>query len=73
MAMEQICSKAEGRFMAKSRNSVDMTQGSIERLLIMFALPLLLGQIFQQLYNAVDGVVVCPLFRFASYRSPSLW
>ena len=44
--------------MAKSRNSVDMTQGSIERLLIMFALPLLLGQIFQQLYNAVDGVVV---------------
>ena len=35
-----------------------MTQGSIERLLIMFALPLLLGQIFQQLYNAVDGVVV---------------
>ena len=44
--------------MARNKSSVDMTQGSIERLLIMFALPLLLGQIFQQLYNAVDGVVV---------------
>ncbi len=44
--------------MARDKSSVDMTQGSIERLLIMFALPLLLGQIFQQLYNAVDGVVV---------------
>ena len=44
--------------MARSKNSVDMTQGSIEKLLIQFALPLLLGQIFQQFYNAVDGIVV---------------
>lgn len=42
----------------KSRNDVDMTVGSIPKLLIEFALPLLLGNIFQQLYNTVDTWVV---------------
>ncbi|MDR2606164.1 MAG: MATE family efflux transporter [Oscillospiraceae bacterium] len=36
----------------------DMTQGSILRRLIVFALPLLLGSLLQQLYNAVDAVIV---------------
>ena len=36
----------------------DMTEGSIARLLINFALPLLIGNIFQQLYNTVDSIVV---------------
>ena len=36
----------------------DMTQGSIVRLLVAFALPLLIGNIFQQLYNTVDSIVV---------------
>ena len=31
----------------------DMTEGNIARLLINFALPLLIGNIFQQLYNTV--------------------
>ncbi|MBR1457249.1 MAG: MATE family efflux transporter [Oscillospiraceae bacterium] len=35
-----------------------MTQGSIPRLLIGFAIPLLIGNLFQQLYNTVDSVVV---------------
>ena len=35
-----------------------MTQGSIIRLLLAFALPMLIGQIFQQLYSTVDSVVV---------------
>lgn len=35
-----------------------MTEGSIPRLLIHFALPLLIGNIFQQLYNTVDSIVV---------------
>ncbi|MCR5796111.1 MAG: MATE family efflux transporter [Solobacterium sp.] len=39
----------------KSRN---MTEGSIPRLLITFAIPLLLGNIFQQFYNMVDSWVV---------------
>ena len=37
---------------------VDMTQGSIFRHLLTFALPLLVGNIFQQLYNMVDTWVV---------------
>ncbi len=37
---------------------VDMTQGSITRHIITFAVPLLLGNIFQQLYNTVDTWVV---------------
>lgn len=35
-----------------------MTQGSIPRLLINFSIPLLIGNVFQQLYNTVDTVVV---------------
>lgn len=40
------------------RRDTDMTEGSIPRLLIYFALPLLIGNIFQQLYNTVDSIVV---------------
>ena len=36
----------------------DMTSGSISQHLIRFALPLLIGNIFQQLYNTVDTWVV---------------
>lgn len=36
----------------------DMTKGSPYRLLFMFSLPLLIGNIFQQLYNMVDSIVV---------------
>ena len=43
---------------AHRRKDVDMTQGSIARHLFSFALPLLLGNIFQQLYNTVDTWVV---------------
>ncbi len=38
--------------------AMDMTTGSISRLLLAFALPLLLGNLFQQLYNTVDSLVV---------------
>lgn len=37
---------------------VDMTQGNITRHIISFALPLLMGNVFQQLYNTVDTWVV---------------
>ena len=36
----------------------DMTQGPILQLLIYFALPLMLGNVFQMLYNTVDSVIV---------------
>ena len=36
----------------------DMTQGSIVRQVILYSLPLMLGNIFQMLYNTVDVIVV---------------
>ena len=42
----------------RTRYDVDMTSGSITRHLILFALPLLAGNVFQQLYNMVDTWVV---------------
>ena len=36
----------------------DMTSGSIPRLILEFALPLMIGNIFQMLYNTVDSIVV---------------
>ncbi len=36
----------------------DMTKGNPMQLLIQFSLPLLVGNIFQQLYNMVDSIIV---------------
>ena len=38
--------------------ATDMTSGSPYRLLFLFTAPLLLGNVFQQLYNMVDSIVV---------------
>ena len=42
----------------RKKKTVDMTDGSIVRHIIGFALPLLVGNLFQQLYNTVDTWVV---------------
>ena len=42
----------------KRKNDVNMTEGSIIHHLVAFAAPLLVGNIFQQLYNTVDTWVV---------------
>lgn len=36
----------------------DMTKGSPMRLMIMFSIPILIGNIFQQFYNMVDAIIV---------------
>ena len=36
----------------------DMTYGNPYKLILLFSLPLLVGNIFQQLYNMVDSIVV---------------
>ena len=36
----------------------NLTEGSIWKNILLFALPVLLGNIFQQLYNAVDSLIV---------------
>ena len=46
------------RNLIRPRRDLDMTEGSIIRHLITFAIPLLIGNIFQQLYNTVDTWVV---------------
>ncbi len=46
------------KFPSLKKRDVDMTQGNIARQIIGFALPLLIGNIFQQLYNTVDTWVV---------------
>lgn len=42
----------------KIRRDVVMTEGTIWKQLLWFALPLLVGNLFQQLYNTVDSIVV---------------
>ncbi len=42
----------------KETTTRDMTQGPIAAQIILFALPLMLGNVFQMLYNTVDSVVV---------------
>ena len=43
----------------------DMTQGSPLKLILAFAVPLMLGSLFQQFYNLAD-TIICLL-----YTSPS--
>ena len=40
------------------RSDHDMTRGSVFRQLALFAVPILFGELFQQLYNTVDSVIV---------------
>ena len=35
-----------------------MTEGKISKKIIFFAMPIFLGNLFQQLYNVVDSLVV---------------
>lgn len=42
----------------KKRESVDFIQGSIAKSIFWFSIPLLIGNLFQQLYNTVDSYVV---------------
>ena len=41
-----------------AKKTRDMTTGTIWKHIVMFAIPLLIGNFFQQFYNAVDSVVV---------------
>ncbi len=55
---EGVIMSLKAGWMRNARRDVDMTQGSIVRHIIYFAFPLLLGNLFQQLYNTVDTWVV---------------
>ena len=38
--------------------TLNMTSGSAVRLLIIFSIPMLIGNVFQQLYNLADSIIV---------------
>ena len=42
----------------KNKTTVLMTEGNIWKLLIVFALPLILGNLLQQMYNTADSIIV---------------
>jgi putative MATE family efflux protein len=42
----------------RNRRSIDMTQGPELKRIVLFALPIMFGQLLQQLYSTVDGIVV---------------
>ena len=44
--------------MAVAAHTKDMTRGDPLKLILRFAIPLLLGNLFQQLYNMADGIIV---------------
>ncbi len=50
--------KQEREAPSRKKTVRDMTEGPIAKHLVLFALPLLGGYIFQQLYNTVDSIVV---------------
>ncbi len=44
--------------LARKRKDTDMTKGVIWKQILAFAFPLMIGNLFQQLYNTVDSIVV---------------
>ena len=42
----------------KNNKTLNMTSGNPTRLLILFAIPMLIGNLFQQAYNLADSIIV---------------
>ena len=53
-----MCRMSKDTKSIRQSNAVDMTTGTIWKQIVLFSLPLLFGNIFQQLYNTVDSLVV---------------
>lgn len=54
----QIYRKEDEDVVKNTKKETLMTEGSIWKSILLFALPLMVGNVFQQLYNTVDSVVV---------------
>lgn len=48
----------KGTYVVKENKSILLTEGSIWKKLILFAIPIFIGNVFQQLYNTVDSLIV---------------
>lgn len=42
------------KVLGRKRETVDLTEGSISKKLILFAFPMMIGNLLQQFYNIVD-------------------
>lgn len=65
--MQQLRSRVKGK------ENIDMTRGNIFLILLQFTLPLLVGNLFQQLYNMVDAWVVGNYVSAAAYSAVALY
>ena len=44
--------------MEYAQKGLDLTEGSIRRKIVIFALPILVGSLLQQLYITVDAIII---------------
>ena len=44
------------------KGKIDMTTGHIMKNIILFAIPIIIGNVLQQLYTTVDALVICLLY-----------
>ena len=51
-------SMSETSNIKKTKNTVDLTEGTIWKKLLLFFIPIAIGTLLQQLYNAVDSIIV---------------
>ena len=51
-----FCESSEN--MESSRHTVDLTKGPIGKTLLIFFLPIAAGNLFQQLYNTADALII---------------
>ena len=42
----------------KKERTLSMTEGSVTKALILFAIPIFIGNLFQNLYNIVDTAII---------------
>ena len=74
MSQDTVSENASGRQLKKQ---VDLTEGSPGKSLLMFAFPMILGNLFQQFYNMADSMIVGMIntpgdFRLVRKRSREL-
>ena len=54
----EIWYNADERVAERMQKQQDLTTGSIWRKMVAFAVPIFFGNLFQQLYNTVDALIV---------------
>lgn len=55
------------------QNTMDMPEGNAVKLLLIFSIPMLIGNIFQQIYNLADIIIVGRLIGKNAIASIGVW